>query len=139
MITTVSERVITAGGPGSITDSGNKNRYVDTLVNTGCFNPTKGAGTRWSMYAYNLELAPDKATCLRSSSGPRRWSAETRAELACKQVDTTGAAPLSSKACTSLRTAWSDAKNSLNRCYSASVQPKSSAQVKSGAIPSLSN
>ena len=128
VITTVSERVITAGGPGSLTDSGNKNRYVDTLVNTGCINPTKGSGERWSMYAYNLEIAPDKddvfAQLLLTLFDDLE---ETRAELACKQVDTTGAAPLSSKACTSLRTAWSDAKNSLNRCYSASIQPKSSA------------
>ena len=128
VITTVSERVITAGGPGSLTDSSNKNRYVDTLVNTGCINPTKGSGDRWSMYAYNLEITPNKddvfAQLLLTLFDDLE---ETRAELACKQVDTTGAAPLSSKACTSLRTAWSDAKNSLNRCYSASIQPKSSA------------
>ena len=42
VITTVSERVITVGGPASLTDSSNKNRYVDTLVNTGCIDPTKG-------------------------------------------------------------------------------------------------
>ncbi len=40
------------------------------LINKGCYNPTPSAGTRWSMYSYNLELAEDtpvknstKGTC----------------------------------------------------------------------------
>ena len=44
---------------GLVQDKTNPNRYVDTMLNTGCFNPTKGAGTRWSLYSYNLEIAPN--------------------------------------------------------------------------------
>ena len=33
-------------------------RFVDMLVNTSCENPTAGAGTRWSLYPYNLEINP---------------------------------------------------------------------------------
>ena len=108
--------------------SANKNRYVDMLVNTGCINPTKGSGDRWSMYAYNLEITPNKddvfAQLLLTLFDDLD---ETRAELACKQVDTTGAAPLSSKVCSALKTQWSAAKVKLNKCYNASIQPKSSA------------
>ena len=80
------------------------------------------------MYAYNLEITPKKddvfAQLLLTLFDDLE---ETRAELACKQVDTTGTAPLSSKVCSALATQWSNVKNSLDRCYSASVQPKSSA------------
>ena len=34
--------------------------HVDTMINKGCYNPTPKAGTRWSMYSYNMELAEDR-------------------------------------------------------------------------------
>ena len=131
VITTVSERVITAGGPGSLAPptAGNPdNRYVDMLVNTGCINPTKGSGDRWSMYAYNLEITPNKDDVFAQLLLKLFDDLDkTRAELACKQVDTTGAAPLSTKVCSALKTQWSATKIKLDKCYKASIQPKSSA------------
>ena len=59
VVTTVSEKVVTAGGPDSFDGPPSLNHHVDTLVNTGCVNPTKVSGERWSMYAYNLEIAPN--------------------------------------------------------------------------------
>ena len=38
------------------------------LINKGCYNPTPSAGTRWSMYSYNLELAEDKPATTPSGS-----------------------------------------------------------------------
>jgi hypothetical protein len=130
VITTVSERVVTAGGPASVTDPNNGDRYVDTLVNTGCINPTKGSGERWSMYAYNLEIAPNTdavfAKLLVSLYDDLQ---ETHDQLACKSpaVDTGGGAQLTRSVCSNLQKQWASGKIKLDKCYKASTEPKSSA------------
>ena len=48
VITTVSELARSVDG-----------RHVDTMINVGCINPTKVAGTRLSLYSVNLEIARD--------------------------------------------------------------------------------
>ena len=58
VIVTISERYTVVGGPSDV--SGPQN--ADMLINKGCTNPTSGAGKRWSIYAYGLELAPELIT-----------------------------------------------------------------------------
>ena len=68
----VSERYASVGGPkGIVKNSGRAGpaEHVDTMINKGCYNPTPKAGTRWSMYSYNMELAEDKPV-KSSKSGP---------------------------------------------------------------------
>jgi len=126
VVTTVSERYITAGGPGSITNSSNPNRYVDTITNTGC-GTTKIASGRWSFYPYNLEVAPNTDAVFAKLLVKLYDDLETtRAELACKQVDTTGAPPLAASTCNTLRSQWLNGKDKLDKCIGASTQPKQS-------------
>jgi hypothetical protein len=107
------------------------NKYVDTMLNTGCYNPTQISGDRWSMYSYNLEIAPNTdAVFAKLLSSLYDDLEETRAELACKQVDTTATrlAPLSSNSvCANLKKLWDSGKTKLDKCVAASTQPKSSA------------
>jgi hypothetical protein len=127
VVTTVSERFISAGGPGTLADASNPNRYVDTLLNTDCFNPTKVSGTRWSLYPYNLEVTPNTDAVF-AKLLIRLYDdlEETRAELACTQRDTTGAAPMSTSLCSTLASQWANGKDKLDKCISASTQPKQS-------------
>jgi hypothetical protein len=125
--TTVSERYITAGGPGALTDTSNPNRYVDTMVNTGC-GSSKVSGVRWSLYTYNMEIAPNTdavfAKLLLSLYDDLE---ETRAELACKRADApSGAAPMKAKLCSTLASQWLNGKDKLDKCIGASTQPKQS-------------
>jgi hypothetical protein len=75
IVTMVSERYASVGGPkGIVKDtivSGQPYaaEHVDTMINKECYNPTPSAGTRWSMYNYNLELAEDKPV-KSTSKGP---------------------------------------------------------------------
>jgi hypothetical protein len=132
VVTTVSERVVTAGGPGAVTDSNsvNKNLHVDTLTNVGCYNPTQISGGRWSMYAYNLEIAPNTdAVFAKLLVSLYNDLYETNARLACRTpaVDTGGSQQLSRTVCANLDKLWKDGKTKLDKCYAASTQPKSSA------------
>lgn len=126
--TTVSEKFIAAGGPGLVEDNTNPNRYVDTFVNTGCFNPTKGAGTRWSLYNYNLEVAPN---------GPDVFAKllsklyddleEARDKLACRAVDGAlpgSAAPMRASTCSTLASQWTVGRALLNQCLASAQAPK---------------
>ncbi len=127
--TTVSEKYVTAV-PGAANVASSVLKYVDTLTNTGCYNPTRISGDRWSMYAYNLEIAPNTdAVFARLLSSLYSDLEETRAELTCKQVDTTATsvAPVSRQACANLKKLWDSGKTKLDKCVSASTQPKSSA------------
>jgi hypothetical protein len=118
--------------------------HVDMLANKGCFNPTSGAGTRWSMYAFNLQLAQDSTP----GSGytydaPRLYlgnllkslytdlgDAQTR--LACANVDavanlpfdSSAAAPLSSSVCSTLAANWVGTQDKLFKCIDAATDPK---------------
>lgn len=126
--TTVSEKFVTAGGPGLVKDKANPNRYVDTLLNTGCYNPSRGAGVRWSLYSYNLEIAPNTdAVFAKLLATLYDDLEETRAQLACKAVDNVApgtGAPLRPSTCTALATQWTTGKTLLNQCLASSNQPK---------------
>lgn len=130
VVTTVSEKFVTAGGPGLVVDTANPNRYVDTILNTGCYNPTQGSGTRWSMYSYNLEIAP---------AGPDVLGAlvaklyddldETRSQLACKVLDGQVAGsgpPMKLTDCQALASLWTTGKTHLDQCLADAVAPRSS-------------
>ena len=81
VVTTVSESYITAGGPGSITDTSNPNRHVDTIVTADAARPgSSGAVAR----PYNLEITPNTTPWRRLEAVD---DLTMRAELACKQVD----------------------------------------------------
>ena len=60
VITTVSELARSVGG-----------RFVDTMINVGCINPTKVAGTRLSLYSVNFEIVPDTFGPTIKSSKPK--------------------------------------------------------------------
>jgi hypothetical protein len=141
VVTTVSEKYITAGGPGLITDTANPNRYVDTLANTGC-GTTVPKGGRWSLWPYNLEITPNTdAVFAKLLVSLYNDFEETRAELACKQVDTTGAPPLAAGVCSTLASQWANGKDKLDKCISASTKPKQSSgsQNCSGFQSQLTN
>ncbi len=126
--TTVSEKFINAGGPGLVQDKTNPNRYVDTMLNTGCFNPTKGAGTRWSLYSYNLEIAPDgPAVFGKLLSSLYDDLEEARAQLACRAVDKAppgSAPPMRSSTCRTLAAQWAVGRTLLNQCLASAQAPK---------------
>ncbi len=126
--TTVSESYVTAGGPGLVQDKTNPNRYVDTMLNTGCFNPTRGAGTRWSLYSYNLEIAPNgEAVFGNLLSKLYDDLEETRAQLACKAVDKAlpgSAPPMRLSTCQALAAQWTAGRTLLNQCLASAQAPK---------------
>jgi len=126
--TTVSEKFVTAGGPGLVEDSSNPNRYVDMMLNTGCFNPTRGAGTRWSLYSYNLEVSPDTdAVFAKLLVKLYDDLEETRSRLACRAVDGVApgtGAPLRPSTCTTLAAQWNAGKILLDQCVASATQPK---------------
>jgi hypothetical protein len=126
--TVVSERYVSAvPGPMVVTTAPVK--HVDTMANTGCYNPTKISGDRWSMYSYNLEVAPNTdAVFGKLVVSLYDDVEETRARLACTTYDAgAGNAPLSNSVCSKLRKLWLAGKAKLDACYSASIKPKSSA------------
>jgi hypothetical protein len=129
VVTTVSEKAVTAGGPNSFDGPPSPNHYVDTLVNTGCYNPTKISGDRWSMYAYNLEIAPKTdAVLAKLLVSLYDDLEETRHELTCETHHTGGGPlPISDSVCSSLKKQWDSGKAKLDKCVKASTQPKSSA------------
>jgi hypothetical protein len=135
-ITTASETWIGVGG-----------RYIDTLINVGCRNPTKVSGGRTSIFPI-LEIAPDTYGPTIVSSTPsvtpnndgafarltQALYTELRSALdqyTCVQVDDTvspiGDAPLSSTTCNNLRSIWSNGKQKLDKCVDAAFTPKASA------------
>jgi hypothetical protein len=134
VITTVSELARGVGG-----------RHLDTMINVGCINPTKVAGTRLSLYSVNFEIAPDTYGPTIKSFKPKvtvnndavfarlaqsLWHdiGETRASYACKQADPLpagGVAPLSSTVCKKLASLWAIAEFKVNLCVDASFYPAS--------------
>lgn len=148
VVVTISERYPVVGGPSgpglvsgtpSSATIANK-EYVDVLVNRdGCFNPTSGSGGRWSMYAYGLELMPDKRDTSNALVYPDSVFAhlvtsladalgETQDKFVCYNVDSgTNGAPLSSTSCTALQSSWLNTRDKLDKCVEASTHPKTSA------------
>ena len=131
--TTVSEKFINAGGPGLVQDRTNPNRYVDTMLNTGCFNPTKGAGTRWSLYTYNLEISPNgQGVFGKLLSSLYDDLEEARAQLACRAVDKAlpgSAAPMRATACATLASQWTLGRALLTQCLASAQAPKAASFV----------
>lgn len=132
--TKVSENFISVDLPG-LDDS---ERHVDMLVNSGC-GSMKLLGDRWSMMPYNLELTPDTygdtGITMNNDAVFGRLLLKlyddlelARAQLACVNVDADAgsAAPLSSADCSNLAGIWANGKDKLNKCFSASTQPKQS-------------
>ena len=130
-MTTVSEKVVTAGGPDSFDGPPSPNHHVDTLLNTGCVNPTKTAGDRWSMYAYNLEIAPNTdAVFAKLLTSLYDDLDETAHELACEAYHTGASVPvLGSSVCSNLSKQWATGKTYLSKCVVAATKPKKSADV----------
>lgn len=133
-ITTVSETYKGVGG-----------RYIDTITNVGCRNPTKISGGRTSLFPI-LEVAPDTYGPTIRSLSPRVTSDNDavfarlaqslwddvgilRRDFACKQADTVptgGAAPLPGSVCNTLAGIWSVAKFKLDLCVAAAFFPQNS-------------
>jgi hypothetical protein len=131
VITAVSETYKSLGG-----------RYIDTMTNVGCINPTKISGVRWSLYPVNLEVTPDtyaptvktsKATVTVNNDAvfarlvQSLWDdvGESRRVYACKQADSpSGQAPISSGACKKLALLWEVAELKINLCVAASFLPR---------------
>jgi hypothetical protein len=136
LITTVSERWPTVGGPSPGSRTAQK---VDVLSNTFCENPTSGSGTRWSMYTYGLRPRDDgQQTYMTWVQRLYDELDETRYRFGCHATTrlTYGDAaipaespfpPLSSTTCSGLESDWRDGLFKLNKCIEASLDPKSSA------------
>lgn len=153
IVTTVSERVRTISDPhiGAALDAGNpdQEQFVDTLTNVGC-GSSKTAGTRWSLKPYNLEVTP----CTFNPNYPDVWQGdcdddgigtaddavmaklllqlyddlgEALNQLACDNVDGQSQPPLSAPSCSGLNDQWANGKDKLDKCWSATQQPKQSA------------
>jgi hypothetical protein len=117
-------------------------RYIDTIINYDCVNPTKVKGTRLSLYSI-LETTPDtygptiktpKAVVTVNNDAvfarlvESLWQdlGEVRANYACKQADPTptgGQAPLSNATCNALAARWSDANKKIKDCVSKTFKP----------------
>ena len=142
VITSVSELAPTAGG-----------RHVDTMLNVGCVNPTKVAGTRLSLYAVNLEVVPDTyeptvksamakftvnndAVFARLVQSLWRDLGEARSNFACKQADPVpagGMTPLSRTACKRLASLWAMAEVKVKLCVDATFHRASDLSARTCA------
>ena len=151
--TVVSERFGSVGGPtGTMVDNlatpgVDETEHVDMLTNKGCFNPTQSAGTRWSLYAFNLRLAPVDPVGV-TYAKPRLYLGnllkslymdlqDVQQRLVCQSADGVGntvdangntilaaAPPLSGGACTNLQSNWDGTMDKLFKCINAAVDPK---------------
>lgn len=130
--TTVSERFVTyAKG-----DVG----HQDTISNSGC-GSTKVSGSRWSLYAYNLEMNPDTISYV----GTKRYLNTADDAVFAKLVDQlytdlgdvqtnqvcgvppeADVAPVSGAVCGTLASSWANGRDKLTKCIGASTQPKRS-------------
>ncbi|NNC78139.1 MAG: hypothetical protein HKN77_09275 [Woeseiaceae bacterium] len=145
IIGTVSERVPTFAHP--VLGAG---AHVATLTNSGC-SSSKSSGTRWSIKPYNMEVTPctyngdpgdvwdgdgfcivggaesaDDAVFAKLLLGLFDDFKSALDELACIDADGAGSAPLSGSACSTLSANWTNAKDKLDKCWSATQQPKQS-------------
>jgi hypothetical protein len=113
-------------------------QHVDTMINTGCINPTKVSGSRLSLYSI-LEITKDTYGPTIKSTQPlvtvnndavfarlvqSLWKdlGAIRADYACKQADspTGGPAPLTAAQCKKLASLWSQVDNKIKLCIEAS-------------------
>jgi hypothetical protein len=124
-------------------------RYRDSMINVGCINPTKVAGTRLSLYSINLEMVPTTYGPTIKSFSPKvtvnndavfarlvqslwRDLGDVRANYACKQADPTpsgGMAPLSKAVCNKLAGLWAIAAIKNDLCVLTTFGQSNAAQA----------
>lgn len=127
---------------GSEVAKGVGGEHIDTLINSGCINPTKVSGTRLSFYSI-LETTKDTYGSTITSKKPKvtvnndavfarlvetLWKdeGEILANYACKpadQVPAVGPAPLTAAMCNTLKARWSDADKKIKDCVSKTFKP----------------
>jgi hypothetical protein len=137
VVTMVSERYSSVGGPtGVVVDipgPGEEKEHVDMLVNSDC-NHTVLAGGRWSLYSYNLEVAPSGDSVFAKLLDSIYNDLEaTRALLVCANGDADAGgdvAPLASGVCSTLLSRWNNGRTKLDDCINASMFPKQSQAVR---------
>jgi hypothetical protein len=134
VVTYVSERYISVGGPNGLFDPDGYD-HVDTLTNTGC-GSTKSGVVNWSMISYGLEMAHaagavDPELFVKLLEDLFADLVQTQNELACGVgVDSDVSNPLGGPAgsvCTSLRSELESLQFKLDKCIQATRDPKSSA------------
>jgi hypothetical protein len=120
--------------------------YVETLVNDGCSNPDGVTSKRFSYYAYNLEVAPDRpdgkhsdgiyAAMVRSlfdnvRSTQRKTACATDPVFDPYTPPPGGSVqpPIALATCDNLETKWSAADEKLQRCITGSTYPRQSEAV----------
>ncbi len=134
VITSVSEVAKSVGG-----------RYIDSMINVGCINPTKVSGVRLSLHSVNLEMATATFGPTIKSFKPKvtenndavfarlverlwKYEGEILNSYACRQADlvpSNGVAPLSKTVCNKLKPLWLVADLKINLCVNATFFPKS--------------
>jgi hypothetical protein len=127
---------------GSEVAKGVGGQHIDTLINTGCINPTKVSGTRLSFYSI-LEITKDTYGPTVTSKKPKvtvnndavfarlvetLWKdqGEILINYACMpadQVPPVGQAPLSAALCNTLKVHWSDADKKIKDCVVKTFKP----------------
>jgi len=130
-------------------------RFVDMLVNTSCENPTAGAGARWSLYPYNLEINPTGfepsgllagnapygadvyALLLRSLYYDLRFALDSTARTYVAQDgNAAGTTPLSTSDGNTLSASWLNGDDKLTKCITAAYDKQSAADQACQAFTS---
>jgi hypothetical protein len=142
IVVTISEDFTTVGG---LTNGGRQ--HTDMLVNSDGCDPTDppAAGTRWSMFAYGLRMAPD-LDVVTTTGTTVRYSDSVLAKLtlslfkdlgetidtyACLNNDPGGAGePVSADTCTTLKANWFNTNDKLTKCVESSTQPLNSTEIR---------
>lgn len=157
VVTTVSERYVTASQTMRNSTVSNGLQHVDMLQNTDCSNPTSGSGTRWSFYPYNLELDPvgvrpnpwKYLLVLPSGyTGPRpdvfadllyslfddlRLALEATAQV---DVDGNASAPLTTAQYGTLDSSLDNVQDKLDKCVTAAYDKQSAAAQNCSSLDS---
>jgi len=139
ILVTISENFKTVGG----LPNGSR-QHTDMLVNKAGCDPVDppAAGTRWSLYAYGLQMAQDiPATGMAAA----RYSDSILAKLtlslfedlgetidnyACLDRDGGTGAPISSASCSSLQADWFNTNDKLAKCVESSTEPLNSTEIR---------
>jgi len=142
IVVTISEDFTTVGG---LTNGGRQ--HTDMLVNSVGCKPEDPpvAGTRWSMFAYGLMMAPDldevtqTGTIVRYSDSALakltlslfKDLGETIDTYACLNNDPGGTgAPVSASNCTNLKAGWINTNDKLTKCVESSTEPLTSTEIR---------
>jgi hypothetical protein len=124
-------------------------RFGDAMINVGCINPTKVAGTRLSLYSVNFEVTPNTFGSTFTSNSPKvtvnndavfarlaqsLWIdlGEVKGKYACKLADPVppgGVAPLSATQCKTLASLWNAASNKIKSCVDSTFNPVNAQQT----------